>query len=268
MGRTPEGDQLFHDNLLISLSGFLVGLLVGQTGTGGGSLMTPLLVLLFGIHPATAVGTDLLYASATKSVGTLVHGMNHTVNWRIVGRLAAGSVPATAATLLLLSRFDLNTGGAGAAISAILGVMLLFTALALVFRRPFVAVVGPTMERLTQRQVTAHTILVGVLLGILVTISSVGAGALGVTALLLLYPRLPMASIVGSDIAHAVPLTLLAGIGHWLMGSTNWLLLAWLLAGSIPGIVIGSYLAVRVPDAVLRPILAATLAVVAGKLLF
>ena len=136
MGRTPEGDQLFHDNLLISLSGFLVGLLVGQTGTGGGSLMTPLLVLLFGIHPATAVGTDLLYASATKSVGTLVHGMNHTVNWRIVGRLAAGSVPATAATLLLLSRFDLNTGGAGAAISAILGVMLLFTALALVFRRP------------------------------------------------------------------------------------------------------------------------------------
>jgi uncharacterized membrane protein YfcA len=242
----PEGYQLFRDNLLISLSGFLVGLLVGQTGTGGGSLMTPLLVLLFGIHPATAVGTDLLYASATKSVGTLVHGMNHTVDWRIVGRLAGGSVPATAATLLLLSRFDLNTGGAGAAISAILGVMLLLTALALVFRRPFV----------------------GVLLGILVTISSVGAGALGVTALLLLYPRLPMATIVGSDIAHAVPLTLLAGIGHWLMGSTNWLLLAWLLAGSIPGIVIGSYLAVRVPDAVLRPILAATLAVVAGKLLF
>ena len=126
MGCTPEGYQLFRDNLLISLSGFLVGLLVGQTGTGGGSLMTPLLVLLFGIHPATAVGTDLLYASATKSVGTLVHGMNHTVNWRIVGRLAGGSVPATAATLLLLSRFDLNTGGAGAAISAILGVMLLF----------------------------------------------------------------------------------------------------------------------------------------------
>ncbi len=110
MGCTPEGYQLFRDNLLISLSGFLVGLLVGQTGTGGGSLMTPLLVLLFGIHPATAVGTDLLYASATKSVGTLVHGMNHTVNWRIVGRLAGGSVPATAATLLLLSRFDLNTG--------------------------------------------------------------------------------------------------------------------------------------------------------------
>ena len=110
--------------------------------------------------------------------------------------------------------------------------------------------------------------MVGVLLGVLVTISSVGAGALGVTALLLLYPRLPMATIVGSDIAHAVPLTLLAGIGHWWMGSTNWLLLAWLLAGSIPGIVIGSYLAVRIPDAVLRPILAATLAVVAAKLLF
>jgi uncharacterized membrane protein YfcA len=268
VGHTPEGHQLIRANLLISLSGFLVGLLVGQTGTGGGSLMTPLLVLLFGIHPATAVGTDLLYASATKSVGTLVHGMNHTVNWRIVRRLAAGSVPGTAATLLLLSQFDLNTRGASAAISGILGVMLLLTALSLVFRRPFVAAVGPFLERLTPRQVATRTIVVGVLLGTLVTISSVGAGALGVTALLLLYPRLPMATIVGSDIAHAVPLTLVAGLGHWWMGSTNWSLLAWLLAGSIPGIILGSYLAVRVPDAVLRPILAATLAVVAGQLLF
>jgi hypothetical protein len=268
VGCTLEGYQLIRDNLLISLSGFLVGLLVGQTGTGGGSLMTPLLVLLFGVHPAAAVGTDLLYASATKSVGTLVHGMNHTVNWRIVGRLAAGSVPSTAATLLLLSQFDLNTRGASAAISSILGVMLLLTALTLVFRQTFVSVVGPFLGRLSDRQVATHTIVVGVFLGLLVTISSVGAGALGVTALLLLYPRLPMATVVGSDIAHAVPLTLVAGIGHWWLGSTSWSVLGWLLAGSIPGIVIGSYLAVRVPDAVLRPILAVTLAVVAGKLLF
>ncbi|HTI80920.1 MAG TPA: sulfite exporter TauE/SafE family protein [Acetobacteraceae bacterium] len=255
-------------NLIVSLSGFLVGLLVGQTGTGGGSLMTPLLVLLFGIHPATAVGTDLLYASATKSVGTLVHGAHHTVNWRIVGLLSSGSVPGTVVTLLVLSQFNLNSRRAGAVISVMLGVLLLLTALSLVFRRQFVGVLGPRMEALTSRQVARSTVAVGVLLGVLVTITSVGAGALGVTSLLLLYPRLPMASIVGSDIAHAVPLTLVAGLGHWWIGSTNWSLLMWLLMGSIPGIVLGSYLAVRVPDAVLRPILAATLAVVAGQLLF
>jgi uncharacterized protein len=257
-----------HDNLIVSLSGFLVGLLVGQTGTGGGSLMTPLLVLLFGVHPATAVGTDLLYASATKSVGTLVHGMHHTVNWQIVTRLASGSVPGTIITLLILSQFNLNGRAAGAVISAALAVLLLLTASSLVFRRQFVEAVGPSVENLTERQVARYTVLIGVLLGVLVTITSVGAGALGVTALLLLYPRLPMASIVGSDIAHAVPLTLVAGIGHWWMGSTNWTMLMWLLAGSIPGIVLGSYLAVRVPDRVLRPILAATLMVVAGQLLF
>jgi hypothetical protein len=260
--------SLSAHNLVISLSGFLVGLLVGQTGTGGGSLMTPLLVLLFGVHPATAVGTDLLYASATKSVGTLVHGLNHTVNWRIVGRLATGSVPATAVTLLLLSHFDLTGRSASAVISTVLGVMLLLTALSLVFRRQFLTLVGPRLEGISPGRVAAYTVVIGVLLGVLVTISSVGAGALGVTALLLLYPRLPMASIVGSDIAHAVPLTLVAGIGHWWMGATNWGLLMWLLAGSIPGIVLGSYMAVRVPDAVLRPVLAVTLAVVAGQLIF
>jgi uncharacterized membrane protein YfcA len=257
-----------HDNFIVSLSGFFVGLLVGQTGTGGGSLMTPLLVLLFGVHPATAVGTDLLYASATKSVGTLVHGMHHTVNWRIVTLLASGSVPATVVTLLILSQFNLNSRAAGAVISVVLGILLLLTASSLVFRRQFVDAVGPSMEKLTERQVMRCTVVVGVILGFLVTLSSVGAGALGVTALLLLYPRLPMASIVGSDIAHAVPLTLVAGIGHWWMGSTNWPMLMWLLAGSIPGIVLGSYFAVRVPDRVLRPILAATLTVVAGQLLF
>jgi uncharacterized membrane protein YfcA len=255
-------------NLIVTLSGFLVGLLVGQTGTGGGSLMTPLLVLVFGVHPATAVGTDLLYASATKSVGTLVHGAHHTVNWRIVGLLASGSIPGTVLTLLVLSQLDLNSRAAGAVISVMLGVLLMLTALSLVFRRKFLGVMEPRMGALTPRQIARCTMGVGVLLGVLVTITSVGAGALGVTALLLLYPRLPMASIVGSDIAHAVPLTLVAGLGHWWMGSTNWSMLMWLLAGSIPGIAVGSYLAVRVPDAVLRPILAATLAVVAGQLLF
>jgi uncharacterized membrane protein YfcA len=253
---------------LYSLSGFFVGLLVGQTGMGGGSLMTPLLILMFGVHPATAVGTDLLYASATKTVGTLVHGLNHTVRWRIVALLAAGSVPATVVTLLFISTFDLAGGKASGIISSVLGVMLFITALSLIFRRRFLAFAGGRLLAVEPRQTALLTVLVGVVLGVLVTLSSVGAGALGVTALLLLYPRLPMAIIVGSDIAHAVPLTLLAGVGHWYLGSVDWALLTSLLTGSVPGIVVGSYLSAHVPDAVLRPILAATLVLVGGRLVF
>jgi uncharacterized protein len=250
------------------LSGFFIGLLVGQTGMGGGSLMTPLLVLFFGIHPATAVGTDLLYASATKTAGTLVHGLNRTVDWRIVGRLAAGSVPATLITLAVISHFNVMGPTSGRIISLLLGVMLLLTALSLIFRRRFLALVGPVLEGITPQKATRLTIIIGVILGGLVTISSVGAGALGVTALLILYPRVPMAVIVGSDIAHAVPLTLVAGLGHWWLGSVDWPLLTSLLSGSIPGIVLGSYLSAHVPDAVLRPILAVTLIVVGGRLVF
>jgi uncharacterized membrane protein YfcA len=251
---------------LFMLSGFFVGLLVGQTGVGGGSLMTPILVLLFGIHPATAVGTDLLYASATKTVGTLVHGMNHTVDWRIVRRLAAGSVPSTLLTLLVIAHFNIGGSTAGRMISLILGVMLLLTALSLLARRRFLALMGPLLERVTPRQAAGLTVVSGAVLGTLVTLSSVGAGALGVTALLLLYPRVPMKVIVGSDIAHAVPLTLVAGVGHWWLGSVDWPLLTSLLSGSIPGIILGSYLSARIPDAVLRPILATVLCIVGGRL--
>jgi uncharacterized membrane protein YfcA len=253
---------------LYSLSGFFVGLLVGQTGMGGGALMTPLLILLFGVHPATAVGTDLLYASATKTVGTLVHGLNHTVRWRIVALLAAGSVPATALTLLGISKFDLSGSTASNVISSVLGVMLLLTSLSLIFRRQFLAIAGTRLLAMQARRTALLTVVTGVILGVLVTISSVGAGAIGVTALLLLYPRLPMAIIVGSDIAHAVPLTLVAGIGHWYLGSVDWPLLTSLLTGSVPGIIIGSYISAHVPDAVLRPILATTLVLVGGRLVF
>ena len=250
------------------VSGFFVGLLIGQTGMGGGSLMTPILVLFFGVHPATAVGTDLLYASATKTAGTLVHGLNRTVDWRIVTRLASGSVPATVATLAAISHFDISGPTSGRIIALLLGVMLLLTALSLIFRRRFLALVGPVLERLTAGKAAQLTIITGAVLGGLVTISSVGAGALGVTALLMLYPRVPMAIIVGSDIAHAVPLTLVAGLGHWWLGSVDWPLLTSLLSGSIPGIVLGSYLSAHIPDAVLRPILAVTLIVVGGRLVF
>jgi hypothetical protein len=254
--------------LLYIVTGFFVGLLVGQTGMGGGSLVTPILVLVFGVPPAAAVGTDLLYASITKMVGTAVHGANHTVQWPIVARLATGSVPATAVTLLVISQFDLNSRGAAGVISTVLGVMLLITAIALLFRRRLLALGGSRLADMSARQTSTCTIITGVVLGVLVTISSVGAGAIGVTALLLLYPRLPMARIVGSDIAHAVPLTLVAGLGHWMLGSVNLSMLALLLTGSIPGIVLGSLLAVRVPDAVLRPVMAITLALVGGTLVF
>ena len=253
-------------NPLYMLSGFFVGLLVGQTGMGGGSLMTPILVLFFGVHPATAVGTDLLYASATKTVGTLVHGLNKTVDWRITRRLAAGSVPTTLLTLAVISRWDITGPTSGRVISLLLGFMLLLTALSLIFRQRFLALVEPTLARVSPRRAAQATVVTGAVLGVLVTISSVGAGALGVTALLVLYPRTPMAVIVGSDIAHAVPLTLIAGIGHWWLGSMDWPLLTSLLSGSIPGIVLGSYLSARVPDAVLRPILAATLLLVGTRL--
>jgi uncharacterized membrane protein YfcA len=253
---------------LFMLSGFFVGLLVGQTGVGGGSLMTPILVILFGIHPATAVGTDLLYASATKSVGTLVHGLNHTIDWHIVGRLASGSLPATLVTLLVVSHCDIAGPTGGRIISVILGVMLLLTAVTLIFRKRFLLVAGPLLDKVSPPQAARLTVLTGLFLGTAVTVSSVGAGALGVTALVMLYPRVPMAVIVGSDIAHAVPLTLVAGVGHWWLGSVDWPLLTSLLSGSIPGIILGSYLSAHVPDAVLRPILATVLCVVGGRLVF
>ena len=215
-------------NWLYSASGFAVGMLVGMTGVGGGSLMTPLLVLLFGFHPATAVGTDLLYAGLTKSGGTLIHGFNRTIDWQITRRLASGSLPGAALTILALSYVGRNSPNAASAINTVLGAFL----------------------------------------GVMVTMTSVGACSIGVTVLLVLYPRLPTVRIVGSDIAHAVPLTLLAGAGHWYIGSVDWSLLTSLLIGSLPGIAIGSQVAARIPDRILRPVLAGTLAVVGAKLAF
>jgi uncharacterized membrane protein YfcA len=255
-------------NPLYALSGFAVGVLVGFTGVGGGSLMTPLLVMVFGIHPATAVGTDLLYAAATKSVGTVVHGFGKTVDWKIVLRLASGSVPATALTLLALSRVKSNFDTSHNLITSVLGVALILTAIAILFRRIIIEFFARRMGELEPGQTTWLTVALGAVLGVLVSLSSVGAGAIGVTVLLILYPKLPAGKLVGSDIAHAVPLTLIAGLGHWMMGSVNWALLTSLLCGSIPGIIIGSLLSSRAPDRVLRPILASTLALVGGKLFF
>jgi uncharacterized protein len=247
-------------------SGFGVGLLVGMTGVGGGSLMTPLLILLFGIHPSTAVGTDLLYASATKVGGSVVHGFARSIHWPAVIRLASGSIPASILTMFLLWRLDLNGEAGRSLVNVVLCFALMLTATSLIFRKTVLEQLRWRMERLDARTIGRLTVLVGVVLGVLVSISSVGAGAVGVTALLLLYPQLPMARIVGSDIAHAVPLTLVAGIGHWAMGAIDWHLMGVLLMGSLPGIVIGSYFATRVPETALRLILAVTLILVATKI--
>jgi uncharacterized membrane protein YfcA len=247
-------------------SGFGVGVLVGMTGVGGGSLMTPLLILLFGIHPSTAVGTDLLYASATKVGGSVVHGFTRSIHWPAVIRLASGSIPASLLTLLVLWQLDLKTDAGRSLVNVVLCFALFLTAASLIFRKAIMESLRWRMEQFDARTIARATVLAGAILGVLVSISSVGAGAVGVTALLLLYPQLPMARIVGSDIAHAVPLTLIAGLGHWAMGAIDWHLMGVLLLGSLPGIVIGSYFATRVPETALRLVLAVTLIVVAGKL--
>ncbi len=254
-------------NPLYSASGFVVGALVGLTGVGGGALMTPLLVLLFGIHPATAIGTDLLYAAATKGAGTVVHGLAGTVDWRVTRRLAAGSVPASVGTLALLWRLGITGGHASALMTHSLGVAVMLTAVAMVLRTRLAAWAAARFGEPDPGRARTLTVVTGVVLGVLVSLTSVGAGAIGVTALLLLYPRLPTARIVGSDIAHAVPLTLVAGAGHWLLGSVDFALLGSLLVGSIPGIIIGSRLSAQVPDMALRLALAGVLVVVGWRLL-
>jgi uncharacterized membrane protein YfcA len=252
---------------LYALSGFCVGLLVGMTGVGGGSLMTPLLILLFGVHPSTAVGTDLLFAASTKAVGTLVHAAERTVDWRLVGLLATGSVPATIVTLIVLSQVDLSGASAQRAVTLTLGCVLLVTAVVLLGGRRIRERYADRLNGLDRRTTNLLTILLGLIMAALVTTTSVGAGAIGVTVLLILHPEIPPGRLVGSDIAHAVPLTLLAGMGHWYLGSINWTLLDALLIGSVPGIILGSYLASRSRDAVLRIALAAVLIVVGIRLM-
>ena len=253
---------------LYSLSGLAVGLLVGMTGVGGGSLLTPLLILGFGVPAATAVGTDLLYAAATDTGGSLMQGFSHRIDWRVVRRLATGSIPATVITLGLLSYFKISGEASHSLITLVLSFALFLTAFVLVFGRSIIALYRARVAELDTRRTATASVVVGAALGVLVSISSVGAGAIGVIALMLLYPHLPMSKIVGSDIAHAVPLTLIAGLGHWTMGAVDWHIFASLLVGSLPGIFIGSYFAVRIPERALQLILATTLFVVASKIAY
>ena len=253
---------------LYVLSGVLVGTLVGFTGVGGGSLMTPILILLFGVHPTTAVGTDLLYASITKTGGSFVHGYNRTIDWKVVSRLALGSIPATALTLFALYSFGLGNSPTQTLITRALGGALLLTAISLVLRKPLMRFQQDHGVALNAGSVSRLTILCGAVLGILVSLSSVGAGAIGVTFLVFLYPKMPAQRIVGSDIAHAVPLTLIAGLGHWLLGSVDGHVLASLLVGSIPAIMVASIMASRASDTIMRLALAAILIAVCVRFWF
>lgn len=254
-----------------SFAGLVVGFIVGVTGVGGGSLMTPILVLGFGITPVVAVGTDLLYAAVTKTGGGAVHARQQTVDWTIAGLLAAGSVPSALATTFLLRHLESIGRDVTVLINTTLGVALVLTALVLLGHEWIKRRGEPTSFEAHAprgRSRALATIAVGVVLGALVTISSVGAGALGAAALLFLYRDLPAVRIAGTDIVHAVPLTAVAGLGHATLGHIDYPLLASLLVGSLPGIYFGSRLAAGVPDRVLRPALATVLIVVGGKLVW
>jgi uncharacterized membrane protein YfcA len=264
-------------NIFYTFSGFIVGLLVGVTGVGGGSLMTPLLVFLFNFNPAVAVGTDLLFAAITKTSGVWVHhGKHGSVDWKIVGWLALGSLPFSIATLFTLKHLSSIGKEITGTISFTLGIALILTACALFVRSALLhnaEKLGQIDDehsnlenaaRFKQLEIPA-TVLIGCVLGILVTLTSVGAGALGTVALLFLYPRMTTLKIVGTDLAHAIPLTAVAGAGHWMLGNVDFVLLGSLLIGSLPGIWVGSHLSAKIPEKILRPILASVLLLIGLK---
>ena len=248
-------------------SGFAVGAIVGLTGVGGGSLMTPLLIGLFKLNPAVAIGTDLWFAALTKAGGSVAHHRHGHVDGLVVKRLLCGSLPACGLTLLAM-RFGPWTLGSTQMLSFSLGVALLLTAVAVLCKPAWQGLAVRLHQRLAPRHVPALTVLSGLALGVLVTLTSVGAGALGATLILLLYPNLPATRLVGTDIAHAVPLTLVAGIGHAWMGHVDVGLLAALLIGSLPGIWLGSQLTRHLPESLLRSLLAATLLSAGAKVVF
>lgn len=243
---------------LAIISGFGIGAIVGMTGVGGGSLMTPLLIGVFKLHPAVAIGTDLWFAAVTKSGGAWAHHRHGHVDYRITGLMLAGSIPASLGTLALMHATGITKGWAHALTFA-LGIALLLTAVTIAYRQAWQAL-GLRLERwLPESRKNVLTVAAGALLGVMVSLSSIGAGAIGATLILLLYPRLPAHRLVGTDIAHAVPLTLVAGLGHATLGHVDWGLLGALLIGSLPGIWLGAQLTKSMPDRLVRALLCVSL---------
>ena len=254
-------------DLIAILSGFGVGAIIGMTGVGGGSLMTPLLLTVFKLNPAVAIGTDLFFAAITKTSGSIAHYRHGNVDRRIVTLLLLGSIPASVATLALMHLTGITKGWASA-LTFSLGIALLLTAVTVAFKQ-FWHPLGLRLERwIPESRKPALTVLCGLILGVLVSLSSIGAGALGATLILLLYPRIESRRLVGTDIAHAVPLTLVAGIGHATLGHVEWSLLGALLIGSIPGIWIGAQLTKRMPDSLVRALLCVSLVTAGLKVIY
>jgi uncharacterized membrane protein YfcA len=258
---------------LIHISaGAFVGLIIGLTGVGGGSLMTPILVLGFSIQPSIAVGTDLLYAALTKSSGVFFHHKNKTVDWKIVTLLSSGSIPSSITTIFFLEYIRNQGINYDSLIIITLGVMLILTSIIVFSKNRLLSFIrsrhpNNTFIHNIKKYRPAITVLSGISLGILVTLSSVGAGAIGAAILFLLYPHKKPIAIVGTDLAHAVPLTAIAGMGHLHFGSVDFDLLAGLLAGGIPAIYLGSYIGKKLPDRVLRPLIATFLLLMGFKLI-
>lgn len=251
------------NDLYFILAGLFVGFCVGVTGVGGGSLMTPILVLLLGIDPRVAIGTDLLYASISKFCGTLVHYKKMNIVWSIVLWLAVGSIPASILTNYLVATYIGDVSQIKAVMTTILGAMLLLTGLTLIFRNRVEAFFAKYRksdnENFVPSLARGKLIAMGLVLGVVVTLSSVGAGAFGVMALVLIFPQLPTIRIIGSDVAHAVLLTLVAGMGHIMSGGVDFVLLGKLLIGAIPAIIVGTLISSKLPEKKLRPILGVTL---------
>ena len=253
-------------DLIAIASGFGIGAIVGMTGVGGGSLMTPLLLSVFKLNPAVAIGTDLWFACITKTAGSASHHLAGHVEWRITGLLLAGSIPASLATVALM-HFTGVTKGWASALTFSLGVALLLTAVTVAYKQAWHAVGLRLQSWIPEQRKPLLTLLCGLVLGVLVSLSSIGAGAIGATLIMLLYPRLPSHRIVGTDIAHAVPLTLVAGIGHATLGHVNWVLLGSLLIGSIPGIWIGAQLTRKMPEKIVRALLCLALVTAGVKVI-
>ena len=254
------------------LAGVLVGFCVGVTGVGGGSLMTPILISLFRIEPHIAIGTDLLYAAISKFCGSFVHAKKMNIVWPIVIWLAVGSIPASFATHWVLENYLSQSTHYKAVLTMVLGFMLTITGLSILFRSQIENLFNkyrkqelPDMTqdlekvKLQAKEKRVAIIIMGIILGIFVTLSSVGAGAFGIMALVVMFPNLPMIRIIGSDVVHAVLLTLVAGLGHMSSGNVDFMLLMWLLVGSIPAIIVGTLLSSRMPEKLIRKILGITL---------
>ncbi len=256
---------------LNAVAGFGVGVLVGLTGVGGGALMTPIMVLLFGVAPGVAVGTDLWFAAITKMVGGVVHGKTGTIDWQVLRRMFYGSLPASVLTLLWLWLSGIGRSHNTMIVTA-LGCVLILSSLAAVFRSRFhqfgEKLRAGSPERFKAVQPVA-TVICGAILGFLVTFTSIGAGALGAVMLLYLYPRrMSPKSLVGTDIVHAIPLTVLAGTGHLMMGNVDFSLLGSLLIGSIPGILLGSLGTAYAPEKFIRSAISVLLLAVGAKMVF